>query len=734
LPSIDFINYLTTPVDLDRSNITDLEIVIVGSTEILFSTTRFDGVLSSWSIENGTLTLTDTLDFDGSDLPGSVSTLMTLNLDGDIGLLAGGPLQTITLDGDGHFGEQTALTTLPPDMVGFQHGVTVTLSNGGQVTYGGLVGEDGVGQLDFSNDGTLLGHSISSGTAGSYTTQITAMASGDVDGQTYLLSASGTDNGVTSWIVGDDGTLTVIENLGTDEGLWINAPTAMEIATVGDATYAILGAAGSNNLSVLQIGDDGSLIIREHLLDTLDTRFGGVTAIEVVTHNGQTYVIAGGADDGLSIFVLLEGGQLVARAHIEDTTEMGLDNISAISMRGHGEGLDIYVASSSEPGITQLRFDTGTAGVTVTATLAGGILIGSAGNDILQGHDSDDLIDGGVGDDIFRDGSGTDTLTGGSGAVVFILGQDGVVDTITDFTIGEDTIDLSLWPMLRDISQLTISLRADGMEIRYGDEVLVVLSADSAPIDYRDLHTSDLIGGTRLPQNIAPGYPGPARPVTDPDPGDPSIDQGGPNDPFAGAEVLAAGNINDLRDALNNTPPTPPNSGVITGTDTLTGSAENDVIIAGSGDDDAHGGAGDDTLLGRGGNDHLDGGDGADILLGGDGHDTLLGGNGQDLLRGGAGDDQIAGGAGDDLLFGDAGADTFIFNGGHDVVTDFEQGIDQITLDATLWTGLTSADDVLLVYGSIDGTQVTIDLGGGNVLLIENVLDYSTFSEDITLF
>lgn len=737
MPSINFITYITMPADLDRSQITDMDIITMDGSDMLFSTTRFDGVLGSWSIENGLLRLTDTLAFDGIDAPGSISTLMTIDLEGNTGLLVGGPLQTVAINSDGSFEPSTELSFTPQNMTGFQHGVTVTLRSGGQVTYGGLAGEDGIGQLNFASDGTLLGHSIAAGPTGSFADQIAAMASAEVAGQTYLLSASSTQNGVTSWVVGNDGSLSVAENLGNDQGLWISAPTAMETVTVGDATFVVLASAGSGSLSVLQIGDDGGLIIREHLLDTLETRFGGVAAIEVVTHSGQTYVIAGGADDGLSVFTLLEGGQLVARTHIEDTTAMGLDNISAVTARGRANGLDIYVASSSEPGVTQLRFDTGTAGITVTATLAGGILTASAGNDILQGHTGDDVIFGGTGDDIIRDGDGTDTLTGGLGADVFILSQDGDTDTITDFNIDKDTIDLSLWPLLRDISQLTISLRTDGIEIHYGDEVLIVLSADGQTIDYRDLETSDLIGGTRLPQNIEPGYPGLATPPPDFDPDPPTVDQGEANSRFTSIEVLTAANMNDLRDALGDTSVAPQTNGIITGnegSDDLSGNTQNDVIVAGSGDDIAHGEAGNDTLLGRSGNDILNGGDGADILLGGAGQDTLNGGNGHDLIDGGTGDDLISGGPGDDVLIGDTGADTFIFTGGSDVISDFEQGIDQITMDAWLWTGLTSAADVLLFYGRIDGTQATIDLGDGNVLLIEGVLNYSTLANDIALF
>ena len=64
---------------------------------------------------------------------------------------------------------------------------------------------------------------------------------------------------------------------------------------------------------------------------------------------------------------------------------------------------------------------------------------------------------------------------------------------------------------------LAISLRSDGMEISYGAETLIVQSADGLPIDYRELTTSDLIGVTRLPQTIEPGFPGLPRPPIRPE-------------------------------------------------------------------------------------------------------------------------------------------------------------------------------------------------------------------------
>ncbi|MFO1070301.1 MAG: cadherin-like domain-containing protein [Geminicoccaceae bacterium] len=77
----------------------------------------------------------------------------------------------------------------------------------------------------------------------------------------------------------------------------------------------------------------------------------------------------------------------------------------------------------------------------------------------------------------------------------------------------------------------------------------------------------------------------------------------------------------------------------IGGSNTLSGLAGNDAITGGSDGDTAYGGAGTDLLLGLGGTDVLDGGSDGDRLWGGGGDDSLIGGSGHDVLDGGSGRD-----------------------------------------------------------------------------------------------
>jgi len=84
-------------------------------------------------------------------------------------------------------------------------------------------------------------------------------------------------------------------------------------------------------------------------------------------------------------------------------------------------------------------------------TLLGSANINAMGNasaNLLLGNTGDNMLDGGAGNDRLVGGQGRDVLTGGTGHDTFIFNAVsdspiGAADRITDFTVGEDVIDLS---------------------------------------------------------------------------------------------------------------------------------------------------------------------------------------------------------------------------------------------------------------------------------------------------
>lgn len=97
----------------------------------------------------------------------------------------------------------------------------------------------------------------------------------------------------------------------------------------------------------------------------------------------------------------------------------------------------------------------GDTGVTLTSGAGDDRIVGGNGGDTLIGGEGDDEIIGGGGADIIQGGVGSDILTGGAGDDVFVWSEisPGATDTITDFTVSEDKIDLrDVLPELKSAS------------------------------------------------------------------------------------------------------------------------------------------------------------------------------------------------------------------------------------------------------------------------------------------
>jgi len=139
-----------------------------------------------------------------------------------------------------------------------------------------------------------------------------------------------------------------------------------------------------------------------------------------------------------------------------------------------------------------------------------------------------------------------------------------------------------------------------------------------------------------------------------------------------------------------------------------------------------------DMLIGNELNNRLTGNDGDDVLVGSGGNDDLIGGYGKDILSGDAGKDTLDGGGGNDTLTGGDDADVFIFARGQDVITDFQNDLDTLWLDQTLWGGGSSIAEVIDAYAQpgIDGTL--FDFGNGTTLWLSGMTDPDSLQNDLT--
>ncbi len=538
--------------------------------------------------------------------------------------------------------------------------------------------------------------------------RISALAMAEAGGRTVIYAASGSEHGVTAYAVGAGGALSVLGSLGMAEGVPVQGLTALRTVSAEGKTWLVAGAAGSSSLTVFRIGADGMPDPVDHVIDERGSRFAGVTALDAISHDGRVFVVAAGADDGISLFTLLPDGTLLHLAALADTATLGLARVSDLRLSVVDGVMQIAVLSAAEAGLTHLSVDLRGLG-------AAGGETGTAGDDLLVAGAGGATLSGGAGADILVDGAGIDRLAGGAGADLFVPLADGTRDTITDFDPALDRLDLSRWAFYRNAGQVTVLPDRTGAVLRFFGEELDIRSLRGKPLSEAEIRAAIVAGPTRLSVGEAvpatgggtgggtgdpPGTDVPAGPpvlagtaaadrlagrggaeVIRGLGGDDTLSGGG------GADTLEGGTGRDWLDLSASAAAVRVDMARwgdgsadvarlrISGIEGFIGSGFGDVMQGGKWAALFRGGAGHDTLAAgdgaaefyaEAGNDSLSGGAGADGLWGGDGDDSLTGAEGDDRLAGGAGADALAGGAGNDALWGGGGHDRLDADAGRD--------------------------------------------------------------------
>ncbi|WP_299555914.1 hypothetical protein [uncultured Tateyamaria sp.] len=614
-----------------------------------------------------------------------------------------------------------------------------------------LAGEGGTGfgVYRVGDNGGLTQTGMVQDTNTTHASDLSALSGVRLNGQDFVIAASREEKALTSYVADPNtGALTVQDTIGVAQGLGIlDSITQVELVQTGGQTFAVVASSADQGqmgaLSVLRLTDTGQLVAVDHVIDTLDTRFGTVQAMATLAVDDRVYVVAGGGDDGLSLFVLLPGGRVQHLSSLADQQNTGLTNVSALEMVQVGQEVQVFAASQGAAGVTHFTFSVAGQGETRLAPAQGGVTTGTGQDDVLVGQEGRDRLNGGDGDDILQDGQGQDTLDGGAGADLFVMVADGLRDRIESFDPTQDWIDLGSLPFFYDPAQLNIRMNGPGVRITWRGEDLDVRPNDGVPLTVEEVRARIVLGPDRpllvVPNEVVGSN---AADVLEGTPDADDIQGLSSNDSITGFEgndtlrggdgsdrlhsgqgndVVIGGNGNDwIRLGQGNDI----SRDGTAGNDTILSDAGHDTVVAGQGNDMVQGHAGNDSLDGGTGADRLFGGDGFDTIHGGDGNDTVVGGNGRDLIFlgggndvffdnaqagriandtvwGGAGRDRLEGGGGDENLNGGTGHDLLQGRKGNDTLAGGDQ-------DDTIYAG--DGNDV--VYGGKGRDQAF--LGNGN--------------------
>jgi serralysin len=153
----------------------------------------------------------------------------------------------------------------------------------------------------------------------------------------------------------------------------------------------------------------------------------------------------------------------------------------------------------------------------------------------------------------------------------------------------------------------------------------------------------------------------------------------------------------------------------------------------------------DDEIFGNQAGNFLEGNVGADFISANGGADTVKGGSGKDTILGGSGSDKIHGDGDADTLTGGSEADTFVYSSAsdsrigffsHDVIKDFEKGLDKIDVSAIDANTAVSGNQAFTFIGTqnfSDEGQISAFKSGGGTLVQFNITGDSVAEFEIFL-
>lgn len=392
-------------------------------------------------------------------------------------------------------GGSLSLTTVMSDSTGvFERGFTGDgISVGGReyfITTG--FGRDGIDIFELESDNSVSFVRTLGDNPFLKLEDVTAIHTTSVFGKPTLVTGTGLQTGLQVFWFSAAGNLGQTERLVPREIDGLTGITDIDSVQIDDRAFVAVAGAGSDSIGVFRISDNRKLNLLQTERDTGNTRFENVQALEIFESDERVFLLAGGADDGVTLFEMNFRGKLVELETFADQFDTALKSVSSISVRVEGDTAYAYVGSLREGGVTELIIDLERTGNDIRGGAVKDTLTGTNRDDIIWGFGKSDVIDGRGGDDRIIDGRGRDQLIGGEGADIFEFTADGRSDFILDFDPAEDRIDLTD-TSANAYSDIYLGARKLGAVVKIDDEIIRLRNPDEEPYDMNDFSVDNFI-------------------------------------------------------------------------------------------------------------------------------------------------------------------------------------------------------------------------------------------------
>ncbi|HWU13825.1 MAG TPA: Ig-like domain-containing protein, partial [Caulobacter sp.] len=231
----------------------------------------------------------------------------------------------------------------------------ITSADVGGTTYvfvaGGL--DNGISVFSLGLNGTLTNTANVTDSGALNLTGVSGLTTIMSDGNTYLVAAGATDNGLSVFRVNVGGTLTPVYDVADAGGLNLGGVSRVTSATVSGAAYVFAAGTNDDGISVFRVQGDGSLTSVSNLADNGTFELDGVKGLATAVIGGSTYLFAaGGVDDGLSVFSVAANGSLTNTANVTDNGTFRLDGASDVATAVVGGTTYVFVTGANDNGVS----------------------------------------------------------------------------------------------------------------------------------------------------------------------------------------------------------------------------------------------------------------------------------------------------------------------------------------------------------------------------------------------
>ena len=791
-----FVNNVVDAGALELDGVGALTTAVINGTTFLFAGSREDDGVSVFSIGNdGSLTNVENVSDNGVFQLDDVRSVTTAVLDGITFLFVAGRedngVSVFSVANDGSLVSMDHVTDTAgldgPPLAGVST-VTTAVINGITYLFAGGSSDSGVGVFSVANDGTLTNvDNVRDFLGGPLELSgISSLITAEAGGTTFLFAAGEFDAGISVFIVNDNGTLANVDNVMDDATLELDGVISLSTSVVDGTIFLFAAGRADSGVSIFSVGNDGTLTNVDNVADAGSLQLGGAESITTSDINGSTFVFTtAGLDDGVSVFefdagfggtvTFTEGGTAVQLQADADISDLELDAVNGGN--GDYDGASITVARNGGANTEDVFAFSGL----VNVTDAGGTLT-VGGNAIATVTNTGGTL--------------TINFTSANGSIPTSALVDEIVQAITysnsslnppanvqvDFTIDdgsgeanavatgsvnvETTVVDNPTPMIAGLASDITYEETDGTTVGAPQEIaagLILSDGNDTNLESATITISsgfdaanDTLNFDTTGTNIVGVFVNGVLTLTG-------------TDTIANYEAVlrsityqhrfttesTTDRVIDIVVADEETTSAPQSITVaINVMQNLTGTNEFEVLAGGFGNDIINGLGSDDVLIGGLGNDILDGGEGGEVfgdtasytsattlvianlatgvasgadigvdtliniesLTGGSAGDLLIGNEEVNLIFGNSGGDQIDGGAGADTLFGGDGNDIYTVDNVGDVVVEnnpntLTGGIDTVnsTVDFTLSN---SVEQLVLMGTAANGTGN----GGNNVI------------------